>query len=147
MAKPGDMTQAQRRRWLIDALVAEHEEYRWFEVPEDAGEQRSLLRALLNVRPPDPVSDEFLAIQDAYLRERTAEKGVTRLCDLTPIEPGIYLWQGDITTLEVGAIVNAANSQMLGCFNPNHGCIDNAIHTFAGVELRLAVPLLAARRV
>ncbi len=76
-------------------------------------------------------------MQDAYLGERLAERGVTRLKDLTPVRPGLYLWQGDITTLAVDAIVNAANSQMLGCFVPCHGCIDNAIHTYAGVQLRL----------
>ena len=89
------------------------------------------------VRPPVPASDEFLKVQDAYLQERLEERGVTKLEDLTPVQPGLYLWQGDITTLAVDAIVNAANSQMLGCFVPCHGCIDNAIHTYAGVQLRL----------
>ncbi len=87
---------------------------------------------------PAPASDEFLAIQNAYLQEELRQKGVTDIADLTQAEDGIYLWQGDITTLRCGAIVNAANSGMLGCFYPNHGCIDNAIHTFAGVQLRAA---------
>ena len=86
---------------------------------------------------PKAASDEFLKIQDEYLREETRLKGVTDISALTPIQPDIYLWQGDITTLKCDAIVNAANNQMLGCFCPNHGCIDNAIHTFAGVQLRL----------
>ena len=91
----------------------------------------------MNVRPPVPVSEDFLKIQDVYLTERLAERGIARLGNLKPVQPGLYLWQGDITTLAVDAIVNAANSQMLGCFVPCHGCIDNAIHTYAGVQLRL----------
>ena len=95
-----------------------------------------MLRSLFNIRMPKPVSDEFLQIQDEYLQEENRRKGITDIADLEPIQKGIYLWQGDITKLKCGAIVNAANSQMLGCFNPCHGCIDNAIHTFAGVQLR-----------
>ena len=93
-------------------------------------------RALLNVRPPIAASEEFLRLQDEYLRETLRLKGITDIADLSPVKPDIYLWQGDITTLRCDGIVNAANSQMLGCFSPNHGCIDNAIHTFAGVQLR-----------
>jgi O-acetyl-ADP-ribose deacetylase (regulator of RNase III) len=91
---------------------------------------------------PIPASPDFLHIQDEYLQAETAAKGITELADLTPIQPDIYLWQGDITTLRCDAIVNAANSQMLGCFCPCHGCIDNQIHTFAGVQLRLACDAL-----
>lgn len=87
---------------------------------------------------PKPVNPEFLKVQDEYLQTVTAEKGITDIEDLTPLQEGIYLWQGDITTLRCDAIVNAANSQMLGCFCPCHGCIDNAIHTFSGVQLRMA---------
>lgn len=130
------MTQDERRVWLIKALL-EEQGYR-NEIPQDANEQKRLLRALFNVRPPMAASAEFLQVQDAYLKEATREKGVTALSDLKPVKPHQYLWRGDITTLEVDAIVNAANSQMLGCFAPNHNCIDNAIHTFAGVQLRLA---------
>lgn len=86
---------------------------------------------------PIAASEEFLKIQDEYLREETRLKGVTDISALTPIQSDIYLWQGDITTLRCDAVVNAANSRMLGCFCPNHGCIDNAIHTYAGVQLRL----------
>lgn len=106
------------------------------EIPHSAADQKRLLRSLMNVRMPAPVSEEFLKIQDEYLKQAIAEKGITKLSDLSPVEEGIYLWQGDITTLACGAIVNAANAQMLGCFSPCHGCIDNAIHTYAGVQLR-----------
>ena len=91
----------------------------------------------MNIRPPAPVSQDFLNVQDAYLQERLVERGITRVDALKPERPGLYLWQGDITTLAADAIVNAANRQMLGCFVPCHGCIDNAIHTYAGVQLRL----------
>ncbi len=131
------MTQDERLDYLLRYLLAEHKEYADIRVPDDLSEKRKLLRSLMNVRPPVPASAEFLAVQDAYLQERLAERGITRLGDLTPVCPGVYLWQGDITTLAADAIVNAANSQMLGCFVPCHGCIDNAIHTYAGVQLRV----------
>lgn len=108
------------------------------DVPDDECGQERLLRALVNVRPPRPIADEFLRVQDEYLQERLRARGVTDVAELTPIAPELYLWRGDITTLRCDAIVNAANAQMLGCFCPNHGCIDNAIHTFAGVQLRQA---------
>lgn len=130
------MTQDERRIFLIKALLKEAG-YR-SEVPADVFEQKRLLRGLFNVRPPMPASVEFLAVQDAYLKEAAREKGVTTLSDLEPVRPHRYLWRGDITTLAVDAIVNAANSALLGCFSPNHGCIDNAIHSFSGVQLRLA---------
>lgn len=130
------MTQDERRVYLVKALLSE-QGYR-NAVPQDVFEQKRLLRALFNVRPPEPIGAEFLAVQDAYLSEAIREKGVTTLSELKPVRPHQYLWRGDITTLAVDAIVNAANSQMLGCFSPNHGCIDNAIHTYAGVQLRLA---------
>ena len=98
----------------------------------------------MNVRPPRIAARQFLEIQDAYLQAETAAKGVTDVGDLRPAEEGICLWRGDITTLRCGAIVNAANSQMLGCFVPCHGCIDNAIHTYAGVQLRLECARLMA---
>lgn len=127
--------QDERRQWLIKALLAERGER--LEIPVDTQTQNQLLRALLNVRPPLPASAEFMRVQDAYLQEKTRRKGITNYKNLQPIRQGIYLWQGDITTLQCGAIVDAANSQLLGCFHPNHDCIDNAIHTFAGVQLRL----------
>ena len=131
------MTQDQRLNVLLHCLLAERKEYEDIPMPDSLPEKRRLLRSLMNVRPPIPAREDFLRMQDAYLVERLAERGVTRLKDLTPVRPGLYLWQGDITTLAVDAIVNAANSQMLGCFVPCHGCIDNAIHTYAGVQLRL----------
>ena len=88
----------------------------------------------MNVRMVKKSSAEFLNIQDAYLQEETAKKGVTDVDDLTPVQQGLYLWQGDITALRCDAIVNAANSGMTGCYVPNHRCIDNCIHTFAGVQ-------------
>lgn len=132
------MTQSDRRIYLIKELLAEEPQYRDYEIPDDEYSQKRLLRALFNVRLPKPISDEFLKIQDEYLREETMGKGITDISDLAPVRDDIYLWQGDITTLRCGAIVNAANSALLGCFAPNHGCIDNAIHTYAGVQLRLA---------
>ena len=130
------VTQEQRADFLIRWLLNERKEYKEIQIPVDLTEKRQLLRSLMNVRPPVPADNEFLTVQDAYLQERLAERGVTRIGDLSPVRPGIYLWQGDITTLAADGIVNAANSQMLGCFVPCHGCIDNAIHTYAGVQLR-----------
>lgn len=131
------MTQADCRRFLIEALLAEDEQLQEISIPAQSDEQRRLLRALMNVRPPAPIADDVLQVQDEYLRRELAAKGITDIDDLSPISPGIYLWQGDITTLRVDAIVNAANSGMTGCYQPNHNCIDNAIHTFAGMQLRL----------
>ena len=132
-----DMTQAERRIWLIKELIKENRQYENMEIPRDAQEQRLLLRALMNVRMPGKISDEFLKVQDEYLNYISEEKGVVDLDCLTPIQDGIYLWQGDITRLRVDAIVNAANSGMTGCYAPNHRCIDNCIHTYAGIQLRL----------
>lgn len=131
------MTQDERLDYLLRYLLTERKEYADIQLPDGMAEKHHLLRSLMNVRPPVPASAEFLAVQDAYLQARLAERGVTRLQDMRSAQPGLYLWQGDITTLAVDAIVNAANSQMLGCFVPSHGCIDNAIHTYAGVQLRL----------
>lgn len=131
------ITQGQRLDFLIRCLLNENEEYENREIPAGQPDKRRLLRSLMNVRPPVPASEEFLKVQDTYLQERLAERGVTEPENLTPVQPGIYLWQGDITTLAADAIVNAANSRMLGCFVPCHGCIDNAIHTYAGIQLRM----------
>lgn len=118
---------------LIEILLKERGE----SVPAiDGIEKRRLFRALVNTRMPKSASEEFLQMQDEYLQEEIRGKGITDVSSLTPIKPDIYLWKGDIATLKCDAIVNAANSQMLGCFCPNHGCIDNAIHTFAGIQLR-----------
>ena len=132
------MTQKERRIYLIRELLKEQPRYRDIEIPQNEQEQKRLLRSLLNVRMPRAVGREFLEVQDSYLQTATAEKGITDLSNLQPVQDGLYLWKGDITTLRCDAIVNAANSQMLGCFCPCHGCIDNAIHTYAGIQLRLA---------
>lgn len=131
------MTQAERRTYLIAALLHEQPQFSAIEIPYDEQKQKILLRSLFNIRMPKPVSDEFLKVQDDYLQEEIRQKGITSLSDLEPIQKEIYLWRGDITILQCDSIVNAANSQMLGCFIPSHSCIDNAIHTYAGVELRL----------
>ena len=130
------MTQEERRIALIQFLLAERQE-RNIPLPSSEAEQKRLLRELMNVRPPHPVGQEFLHLQDEYLQEEQRRRGVTDWRTLSPIRDGLYLWRGDITTLRCDAIVNAANSALLGCFYPCHGCIDNAIHTFAGVQLRL----------
>ena len=121
-----------RLDYLIDYLVKEDSRYSELEIPESIEEKRDLFRALRNIREPKPVSEEFLRMQDEELQAQLQEKGIVEL----PKEPRIQIWQGDITRLKVDAIVNAANSQMLGCFYPLHKCIDNAIHSAAGVQLR-----------
>ena len=131
------MTQTERREFLISTLLKEDPRYRQMGVPSDAGEQTHLLRSLMNVRMPKNIDADFLVLQDEYLQEETNAKGITDIADLIPIQDNIYLWQGDITTLRCDAIVNAANSGMTGCYYPNHRCIDNCIHTFAGIQLRL----------
>lgn len=132
------MNQAERRAYLISALRGEREPSERLPLPATQNDQKQLLRALMNVRPPLPLAPEVLAIQDEYLAEERERKGVVSLDDLTPVlGENLYLWQGDITRLAVDGIVNAANDQMLGCFVPGHHCIDNAIHTFAGMQLRL----------
>ena len=143
------MTQKERREYLITELLKEKSDYADVEIPADERGQRDLLRALMNLREPLPISDEFLKIQDEYLQQVNKERGITDIADLSPVHKAggfdrlnhrrqLYLWQGDITTLKVDAIVNAANSALLGCFSPLHSCIDNCIHTFSGIQLRLS---------
>ncbi len=133
------MTQEERRIWLLRYLLEESAQYGDISIPETAEEQKELLRSLMNVRPPKPVSGEFLNMQDEYLQVENAKDGFADIEELMPVKSDsrLYLWQGDITRLAVDAIVNAANSQLLGCFRPLHGCIDNIIHSKAGVQLRL----------
>ena len=142
------MTREQKVSTLIQYLKHENQGYASIPDPIDEGEQRRLLRSLMNVRYPGHVSAEYEKLQDELLQEEAEEKGIVTCNDIPVIEQEypcseiknsdrISLWRGDITRLGVDAIVNAANSQLLGCFVPCHGCIDNAIHTFAGVELRL----------
>ena len=132
------MNQSEKRLFLIQSLLNERPSCQKQSISADSERQKVLLRGLMNVRRPARIGAEFLQVQDEYLQGEAAAKGITDIADLAPIQPGLYLWQGDITTLKCDAIVNAANSGMTGCYIPNHRCIDNAIHTYAGVELRLA---------
>ena len=140
------MNQAERRKFLIQRLLDEQPRYKGIVIPFDKTEQQQLLRSLFNVRNPKKISDDFLTVQDEYLQEETAAKGITEFADLSPVSEGIYLWQGDITTLRCDAIVNAANSGMTGCYAPCHGCIDNCIHTYAGIQLRLKCAKIMKRQ-
>lgn len=130
------MTKKERLIILIKTLLKESPEYQNTPIPKNLAEQRMLLRALMNVRAPKPIDENFIQVQNEYLQEVIEEKGVTDLHDITPVKDNLYVWQGDITTLRCDAIVNAANSQMTGCYIPGHACIDNCIHTYAGVQLR-----------
>ena len=130
------MKQSERRIFLIKSLLQERTEYRDISISADAEQQKQLLRALMNVRTPQQIGTEFWRIQDEYLQYEIAAKGITDVAELTPVQQGIYLWQGDITTLKCDAVVNAANSGMTGCYQPCHNCIDNCIHTYAGIQLR-----------
>ena len=130
------LTQDQQLTELVEAFKADSGEYKDIETPRDADGRRRLLRSLMNIRLPRRMPPETLQIQDAYLRQRAEEKGIVTPEEIPVREGVISLWQGDITRLAADAIVNAANSQMLGCFVPMHTCIDNCIHTFAGVQLR-----------
>lgn len=137
------MTQLQRLHFLISYMQQEMDEKE--PVPESFDERFRMFRGLANRRPAKPLSREFLDVQDAFLSIYNSE-GITAVSDLTPVRGSIYLWQGDITTLKAGAIVNAANPDMLGCFIPNHDCIDNIIHTKAGAGLRLECAELMERQ-
>ncbi len=139
------MTHGEKRLYLIKELIAE-QHYDSIEIPDSEDEQKYLLRALFNVRASGKATEAFLKIQDEYLKAENESRGIKDIKELIPASNysevkeewinDIYLWQGDITTLKCDAIVNAANSGMTGCYVPNHKCIDNAIHTFAGVQLR-----------
>lgn len=129
-------TQDQRLDYLVEAFKADSGAYKDLQTPDDRQGKQRVLRSLMNIRMPGRISEDVLRVQNAYLRNRAEEKGIVRLSDIPEIREGLSVWQGDITRLAVDAIVNAANSQMLGCFVPMHTCIDNCIHTFAGVQLR-----------
>lgn len=138
-------TQEERLSFLVEAFKADSRSGRDLETPEDVAGRQQLLRALMNVRSPRRMRPEVLQVQDEYLKQRSRERGIVTMGEIPTIrEEGsghpagdiLSLWQGDITTLKAGAIVNAANSQMLGCFIPMHHCIDNCIHTYAGIQLR-----------
>lgn len=130
------MTQDQRLDYLVEKFKADSDNYKDLQTPKDTEGKRRILRSLMNIRMPRKMDDSVLTVQDEYLQERIRENGIVELSDIPIIRDGLSIWQGDITRLAVDAIVNAANSQMLGCFVPMHTCIDNCIHTFAGVQLR-----------
>jgi O-acetyl-ADP-ribose deacetylase (regulator of RNase III) len=125
--------------FILNCLIEDQPEYRKLNIPADLSGKRRLMRSLMNHRPPIPVSEHLLKAQDEELHKQLHEKGIVELnmAIVSPTDHRLLLWQGDITRLKVDAIVNAANSQMLGCFVPLHGCIDNAIHSAAGIQLRL----------
>jgi len=140
-----EMTQKERLDYLVEEFKADSVQYRDLETPADEEEKKRLLRSLMNIRMPHPMEDRVLEIQNEYLCERIRENGIVTLSDIPTISDQgsshafadrLSIWQGDITRLAVDAVVNAANAQMLGCFQPCHSCIDNCIHTFAGVQLR-----------
>lgn len=132
------MTHEEQRIWLIRELQKNRSQLSGYRIPDDAQEQKDLLRALMNIWMPEPLSDEFLKIQDEYLTEENRRAGITDIVDLTSLKQDerLYLWQGDMTTLKVDAIVNPANSALLGCFRILHNCADNLIHSKAGLSLR-----------
>jgi len=141
------MNQSERLLFLINELINEDNRYKKMEIPDSYLDKIRLLRSLMNVRKPKEIREEFFHVQDEFLLNILKEKGIIKLTEIETIEDEfplsslsfkekISIWQGDITRLEVDAIVNAANSQMLGCFAPCHGCIDNAIHSAAGIQLR-----------
>ncbi|MCR2032212.1 protein-ADP-ribose hydrolase [Anaerofustis stercorihominis] len=123
--------------WLIKYLKNENDEYKNLKIPKDEEGRFYLYRALVNIREPKEISSEYLKREDKLLKEVADNKGIVSIDNIENISKNLYLYKGDITLLECDGIVNAANSEMLGCFYPNHKCIDNAIHTFAGVRLRL----------
>lgn len=144
------MNQQQRREYLMSALLQENAQYRGLELPAEEETQRQLLRGLMNIRLPKAIPAEVLKVQDAYLQERSRQTGTVDSGELPVIqqirEGSLCLWQGDITTLRCDAIVNAANSGMTGCYIPNHRCIDNCIHTYAGMQLRWACEQIMQRQ-
>ncbi len=131
-----EMTQNGRLDFLVEEFKADSVQYKDLQTPEDTEGKRRILRSLMNIRMPRKMDEAVLAVQDEYLQERIRENGIVEPADIPIIRDRMSIWQGDITRLAVDAIVNAANSQMLGCFVPMHTCIDNCIHTFAGVQLR-----------
>lgn len=140
------MNQSERRRYLIERLWKEQPGEQNIRIPAEQGEQRMLLRSLMNIRMPGEIDAAFLTVQNAYLAERAAEIGIVTLEDMEQLQDNLYIYRGDITRLQVGAIVNAANSSMTGCYQPCHNCIDNCIHTYAGVQLRLACAKLMQKQ-
>ena len=140
-----EMTQEERLNYLVEEFKEDSVRYRNLETPEDTEGKKQILRSLMNIRMPRPMDARVVEVQDEYLRERIRENGIVAIPEIPtiadqgsnyPFADKLSIWQGDITRLAADAIVNAANSQMLGCFIPMHTCIDNCIHTFAGIQLR-----------
>lgn len=133
------MTQGEKRQYLIKELLAEEPMFCGMKIPENETEQKNLLRSLMNVRPPRLIEPEFLRIQNEYLCEEAEERGIVdgNLLPVSAVNSRFVLWQGDITTLKVDAIVNAANCELRGCFVPCHSCVDNMIHSYSGIQLRI----------
>ncbi len=140
------MNQEERCVWLIRQLLREQRWEDQIEIPDQFPQCQRLLRGLMNVRPPWPADPEWLRMQDDYLQTELNSYVIPDAAVLPELEPGISLWQGDITKIKADAIVNAANNALLGCFIPNHGCIDNAIHSAAGIQLRLACQTLMEKQ-
>ncbi len=130
------MNQTEWRMYLIRELQKDKSQLSHYRIPDDEQGQKDLLRGLMNIWMPKPLSEEYLRIEGEYLRAEAEVKGITKLSDLKPIDSDLYLWQGDITTLACDAVVNAANSQMLGCWQILHNCIDNCLHSASGLALR-----------
>ncbi|MDD7764588.1 MAG: protein-ADP-ribose hydrolase [Peptoniphilaceae bacterium] len=128
--------QEQRLNYLLDEFKADSDEYKNIEIPDNINDKKRILRSLMNIRMPKKMSKTVLEVQDEFLTNCIKEKGIVELSDIPVLKNEISIWQGDIIRLKVDAIVNAANSVMLGCFIPMHICIDNQIHTFAGIQLR-----------
>ena len=134
------MTRNEQISYLTDMLLEEMPQYRREagRIPPDEESRRYLLRCLMNLREPRALPPRFLEVQDALLGAERGSRGVVHVRELPaiPSDSRLVLWQGDITRLDADAIVNAANSQLLGCFRPGHNCIDNVIHSAAGLQLR-----------
>ena len=131
-----NVTQEERLDYLVEIFKRDSDDYKDLEIPKNVEEKRRVLRSLMNIRMPKEMDLAVISVQDDYLKERINENGIVKLSEIPIVRDGISIWQGDITRLAVDAIVNAANSQMLGCFVPMHTCIDNCIHTYAGIQLR-----------
>ncbi|MBQ9059008.1 MAG: protein-ADP-ribose hydrolase [Atopobiaceae bacterium] len=143
------MDREHKHELLIQSIdYLSHERDFHVEKSTDTNRLWETFRALVNTRPAEPAQNDFLQLQDELLQGMIAEKGIATLEDTSasPLNERVSLWRGDITTLAVDGIVNAANNQMLGCHVPGHKCIDNAIHTFAGVQLRLECAAFMAKQ-
>lgn len=141
------MERSDKIDYIVTKLIEENPGYAALQTPVNEQEKRRLLRSLMNVRHPGRADEDLIKMQDQLFQEELQEKGIVSANELLTIDQEypcteiknadrMILWQGDITRVQADAIVNAANSQMLGCFVPCHGCIDNAIHSAAGIQLR-----------